>query len=841
MKNLSYQKKFLLPRPQIELLINKAVNSPITYITAPGGFGKTSAALLWSKNFRSRLSWLVLDKFDNYPPKFYKHLLEAICQAQPSNRRLARYNNAKNEPRFSLEYLLLGIDLLLDNNKEYFLIIDDFQIITNREILHSLQLIFKKLLPKFHVIILSRKSPTGYFSEMLLKGLLKLIQESDLAFSPEEIHQLFTKKGVCLSEKQLAMIWKNTNGWPIAVNAYLLSFQEGNFADPSYSQNFHFFNYLEEQLWEHWEESTKNFLLRASTIDVLTPEIAALITGRKDSRQILHFLAKENIFIRQIVDEKYQFHQLFRSFLLSKLHKVFSAQEVNELYQKVAQFFLREKEYFISATYFSLIQDHQGLSECLTHIRNRYTNDPEEHLQMFRAILDQKLPEDFIETNLGLLIHFAWSYFLLGNKPKFMYYSQLVSQKKVHLGNSEADLDLLRTVLLIEAITPDKPLFDYLQNQEKYLKKLKKNLPKNANTIHPTPFNLPYAHRSSVDLSLCMINHEFIIPPLINFCRGTKVEYQIFLLCGYADILYEQNRLEEAHQVLLKAYDLKDSVVSPIQVAIIYMQLLLILTAMNSIDEASLLRKQLENFIKEHQLFFLSTNLPPFIYHDQTIAQAEEWLANQKQHLPEHLELYKLTQHFATAKAYLVTGKAHIALIFCKKIFSLANDFNRPLDQLESLILQAIAYWNLPKPNKKLSYQTLLQAISLAEKYRFITLFLINSTSLTPIFTGLFKQTAQKKQLLKNPFFTQLFEKINAHTPGTGPSSPQNPNPTYNISAKQKDVLHYLRDGQTYKEIASHMNIKVTTLKTHINRLYRELGVHNSREALEKAEKYSLM
>ncbi|MFT3750925.1 MAG: response regulator transcription factor [Agriterribacter sp.] len=54
------------------------------------------------------------------------------------------------------------------------------------------------------------------------------------------------------------------------------------------------------------------------------------------------------------------------------------------------------------------------------------------------------------------------------------------------------------------------------------------------------------------------------------------------------------------------------------------------------------------------------------------------------------------------------------------------------------------------------------------------------------------------------------------------------------LTAREKDILHYLSKGSPYKEIASELKISVDTVKRHCYNIYQKLGVDNKVEAINK-------
>lgn len=61
------------------------------------------------------------------------------------------------------------------------------------------------------------------------------------------------------------------------------------------------------------------------------------------------------------------------------------------------------------------------------------------------------------------------------------------------------------------------------------------------------------------------------------------------------------------------------------------------------------------------------------------------------------------------------------------------------------------------------------------------------------------------------------------------------------LTPTEENVLRELVEGESYKIIASKLNVSLETIKTHIKNIYRKLNVHNSAGAVAKAIKYNLL
>lgn len=58
----------------------------------------------------------------------------------------------------------------------------------------------------------------------------------------------------------------------------------------------------------------------------------------------------------------------------------------------------------------------------------------------------------------------------------------------------------------------------------------------------------------------------------------------------------------------------------------------------------------------------------------------------------------------------------------------------------------------------------------------------------------------------------------------------RSPNPIADLSLQQKKIFTLLIDGKSNKEISELLNIEISTVKTHINRIYSKLGLNSRKD-----------
>ncbi len=64
---------------------------------------------------------------------------------------------------------------------------------------------------------------------------------------------------------------------------------------------------------------------------------------------------------------------------------------------------------------------------------------------------------------------------------------------------------------------------------------------------------------------------------------------------------------------------------------------------------------------------------------------------------------------------------------------------------------------------------------------------------------------------------------------------------SFNLSEREKEVLQWLVDGNSYKMVAAEMDISIDTVRSHIRNIYDKLHVNSKSEAVAKALKHKIV
>jgi ATP/maltotriose-dependent transcriptional regulator MalT len=84
--HLPFTRPELVPRPRLQGRIAEGLRGPLTLITAPAGFGKTTLVASYIASCGIPVAWLSLDKDDNQIRRFLTYLVATLQMAALSMR-----------------------------------------------------------------------------------------------------------------------------------------------------------------------------------------------------------------------------------------------------------------------------------------------------------------------------------------------------------------------------------------------------------------------------------------------------------------------------------------------------------------------------------------------------------------------------------------------------------------------------------------------------------------------------------------------------------------------------------------------------------------------------------
>jgi LuxR family maltose regulon positive regulatory protein len=367
-----------------------------------------------------------------------------------------------------------------------------------------------------------------------------------------------------------------------------------------------------------------------------------------------------------------------------------------------------------------------------------------------------------------------------------------------------------------------------------------------ATNIASYTHGLPYLHRSNVDYNEFALDPDWIKGFGMTFAPLLGAEWSHLRLNADATFAYERNQLtkalrlnEEAAETLTPEHKIEGRVCMTLLRHSILWQMGHENTKQAMEALTSLVDTDAQDFwpnLKAYQ-----TKLALF---EGNQSVAKKWLGEYFVTHVERIELFRVFQHFTTARAYMAIGAFEEAHRLLDMLMQYGQNLNRPMDVCEAKILLAALDW--AQGNRKDAESELESALAITQPYGYIRLFADEGHALlsmlkrilgkcvTDSYTGNLKRPYINEVLLA----THAFAKNHAgyiYCQDSGVAKP------IKLSKQQKYIMTLLSQGLRNAEICELTGLKLPTIKTHTALAYQKLGVSSAMDAVLRARELGLI
>lgn len=283
-------------------------NSALTAITAPMGYGKTTA-VNWYLSRLAKDSQALLIRISIYSQNlsiFWKSVQNAFSFA--GLNFLENYDCPEDEA--SAGFLTEILCYQLEKCENCYIFIDDFHLLKDDRVATFLCRMAGRIPENVHLIVASRNHFISDDWIVRLGGRLHRIEIDDLRLNAGELSAYIRRCGTSLTASQLKQLLKSSEGWFAAVYLNLCSFSKSGELPGKTSDIYQMFS---ASMLNPLPEDRKEFLSAMGLADEFTEEMAEFITKREDVHQILKMLTRQNAFVTCLNDgQTYRFHHMMK-------------------------------------------------------------------------------------------------------------------------------------------------------------------------------------------------------------------------------------------------------------------------------------------------------------------------------------------------------------------------------------------------------------------------------------------------------------------------------------------------------------------------------------------------
>ena len=526
-------------------------NSALTAITAPMGYGKTTA-VNWYLSRLAKDSRALLIRISIYSQNlsiFWKSVQNAFSFA--GLNFLENYDCPEDEA--SAGFLTEILCYQLEKCENCYIFIDDFHLLKDDRAVTFLCRMAGRIPENVHLIVASRNHFISDDWIVRLGGRLHRIEIDDLRLNAGELSAYIRRCGTSLTDSQLEQLLKSSEGWFAAVYLNLCSFSKSGELPGKTSDIYQMFS---ASMLNPLPEDRKEFLSAMGLADEFTEEMAEFITKREDVHQILKMLTRQNAFVTCLNDgQTYRFHHMmkecaFRAFrTLDDSRQAFYYERYGAWYEKHGAYIhalsaYRRNQNF--AAILRVVQKDAGI--LLASLK------PEEVLEVLNRCPVSVLKEYPLAILVLMRCMFNWK-----NIPKMLELKELLlasirehpKLSEEERGNLLGECDLIQSFLMYNDISR---MSQFHRSASEKMTRPAISIRSDGGWTFGSPSVLMMFHRKSGDLdkeleemNQCMPHYykitnghgqgaETIMSAEAHFMRGNFVDAHIALEKAYTQI-----------------------------------------------------------------------------------------------------------------------------------------------------------------------------------------------------------------------------------------------------------------------------------------------------------------
>ena len=346
---------------------------PVTWVTGPPGSGKTTLVASYLDTRKIPYLWYQVDSGDADIATFFYYMGMAAKKAFPGKR--------KPLPVLTPEYLSdissftrRYFEELYGKLKPPFIIVfDNYQDAPDESNFHGVISAGLSMIPEgIHVIVVSRNEPLPALSRLRANNGIHFIGWNELRLTLEESKEIVRMKDrKSFTNEIVTDLHKKTDGWAAGLVLMVEIAKTKDIGRPILKELTpqEIFDYFANEVFEKTDKQTQTFLLKTAFLPRMTAHMAEKLTGISNSERILSDLNKKHYFTTQygyhvqsacrqqgtslqdslpsgVQEEKkkpphailaYQYHPLFREFLLSRARSSFNPEALSQIQRHAAE------------------------------------------------------------------------------------------------------------------------------------------------------------------------------------------------------------------------------------------------------------------------------------------------------------------------------------------------------------------------------------------------------------------------------------------------------------------------------------------------------------------------
>jgi ATP/maltotriose-dependent transcriptional regulator MalT/DNA-binding SARP family transcriptional activator len=341
-----------LERPRLLDWLRVKIHGRVVLILADAGYGKTTLLADFSRRSRLRTLWYRLDTDDRDWVTLLHHLIAAGREHDPdfgaatTGLLVKAVGGSGLSREAAVETFIRELPSIAAGGAA--LVFDDFHLVDDAaDVRYLARELVARAPERLTLVFASRRAPAIPLSRLRAIGDVAELGTDHLRFDAAETAQLFTETyGRRIDPDVLADLAVRTEGWIASLQLVQAALRDRSPAEIRHfvrtltGADHELYDYLAEEVVGDLEEELQRFLMQTSILQVVTPELAEVASGREPADVARLMAAAERLTLLSRLSggprTHLRYHPLVRGFLEARFRSMDGPDAVAALHRRTA-------------------------------------------------------------------------------------------------------------------------------------------------------------------------------------------------------------------------------------------------------------------------------------------------------------------------------------------------------------------------------------------------------------------------------------------------------------------------------------------------------------------------
>lgn len=307
-------------RPAVVASLLEVRDRELVVVSAPAGYGKTTAVALWDDADPRPFAWVRIDHLDNDPAHLALHIASAMDRVHGLDPHVLRYLAGPGRPLVAqlVPVLVQG----LEGCPPTVLVLDETHELTEPAATEALRTLVDMAPPSMTVVLIGRCAPAVDLARRRLGHGVVELGVDELKLTVTDAAAAFAALGAPSDPATVRAVVDRCEGWAAGVLLAAMALRDGADVDAITGRHRLVGDYLVEEVLNQLDAETTTFLMESSVLERFCADQLDTVLQRDDSARMLAAIIRSgNTFLVSLDPERvwYRYHGLFGDLLRARL------------------------------------------------------------------------------------------------------------------------------------------------------------------------------------------------------------------------------------------------------------------------------------------------------------------------------------------------------------------------------------------------------------------------------------------------------------------------------------------------------------------------------------------